>query len=149
MSETFHPFLLHRSDWLGEGTIQLVGSDEKIHFYTRWIVAEMTEEGEIFATQEVELVGSSEEKMVNHFKVYSIDQETFSLTIENDQIGSARGKGVLKEKQLAWEFREQGHFEGFEMYDLVEADRYQFHAEYLSDQFRSLINGELWKKTVL
>ena len=76
-----------------------------------------------------------------------VDSTSFEIWIENDQMVRVGGKGVIDPKKIAWEFRGKDNFEGFEVYELVDNGDYQMHAEYASgDQFRTIINGRIWKK---
>lgn len=145
-----HPFIFTPAIWLGEGKIQFSGSTDVIKFYTRWIVSNADPDSilhEITAVQTIEMQGESDEVIQNHFTISQSDESTFILELENDLIGVVQGTGVTDPKKIAWEFRGNSSLEGFEVYELQEAGDYLFHAEYISsDQFRSIIDGHIWKK---
>lgn len=145
-----HEFIFKPHTWLGEGTIQFSASPDVLKFYTRWIVAPAEKNGilhEIVVTQTVEMQGGDHENIQNNFTFSQADEQSFVLELENELVGVVQGTGVIEEKKIAWEFRGHPNFEGFEVYDLQENGDYLFHAEYISpDQFRSTINGRIWKK---
>lgn len=146
-----HTFLFSPGKWLGEGKITFSGSPDLLKFYTRWDIAPAEPEGElheIVCLQIVEMQGATEEHIKNRFTFSQVDSVSFVLELENELIGVVQGKGLMDEKKIAWEFRGHSTFEGFEVYELQENGDYLFHAEYVSpDQFRSLIDGRIWKKT--
>lgn len=151
MSEK-HPFFLSPGQWLGEGTIGFSASDEELRFYTRWSVSECGDielgQKNVRCTQEVEMQNAADEKMFNRFHFTEIGNESFKVLLENEQIGTVFGDGVLSPEKIAWEFRGHPHIEGFEAYELGENGEYQFHAEYISPEgYRSIINGRIWKKS--
>ncbi|MCB1149317.1 MAG: hypothetical protein KDK48_04060 [Chlamydiia bacterium] len=146
-----HPFLFHSSSWLGEGKLSFSTSDEVLHFYTRWVVAEPVVDTDkvivVHCTQEVEMADQPEDKMCNRFQLHEITNESFEIVLQNEQIGTVIGKGVIEPRKIAWEFRGNPNFEGFEVYELEESEEYTFHAEYVStDQYRSIIDGRIWKR---
>lgn len=140
-------FIFKPGVWIGEGKITFSSSPEFVKFYTKWT---MTEEhpGFIQATQTVEMEGV-DEHVVNTFTFYDIGQEKFSVLLRNQLIGSLKGTGVIDPTTIAWEFRGvPDSFEGFEVYKLQENGDYSLHAEYTSsDQFRTIIEGLIWKKS--
>jgi hypothetical protein len=142
-----HQFLFESGIWLGEGTVSFSGSAENIHFYTRWEIEQLQTEGlPLRCKQTVELQGI-DDKVVNALEVTTINTSSFEIWIENDLMVRVGGKGVIDSKKVAWEFRGQDHFEGFEVYELLDNGDYKMHAEYASsDQFRTIINGMIWKK---
>lgn len=141
-----HPFIFSKGVWLGEGTIQFSASDDQLRFFTRWSFESKLEQ-EILGVQRVEIseVGQT---MRNHFRFHEFDSGEFTVELKNEVVGLAKGKGVLDERRLAWEFRcPDIGFEGFEVYELIEADAYRHHAEYASkDLLRTIINGKVWKQ---
>lgn len=143
--QTKHQFLLTPSKWLGQGTVAFNTSQETIKFHTSW---DITEGGNgIFkARHDVELTGVTEH-VVNNLTISDITDSSFVVTLTNDMVEDIKGIGVIDDQKLAWEFNNVGEFEGFEVYNLMEGDKYQFHAEYLSsNQFRTIIDGTIWKK---
>jgi len=143
--QTKHQFLFTPSHWLGQGTVAFNTSQETIKFHTSWDVSEG--DGGIFQCRhDVELTGVTEH-VVNNLTISDITSSEFVVTLTNDMVQNIKGIGVIDGERLAWEFNSVGEFEGFEVYNLIEEDKYQFHAEYLSsNQFRTIIDGNIWKK---
>ena len=145
-----HLFLFEAGQWIGEGRVKFSASPEQIKFYTKWTIPAATgdENPIIRCTQQVEMQGSSEQ-VVNNFQLSNISNGSFAIQIENDLVGKVQGKGVTDAKTIAWEFRGHPGFEGFEVYELTDNGDYMLHAEYSSpDQFRTIIDGRIWKKLV-
>jgi hypothetical protein len=141
-----HPFIFHPGNWIGKGKVSFSISPEVLHFYTKWVVDATTPYG-IQSSQIVEIQGN-EPSMQNKFIITEITTDKFSIDLENDILGKVRGYGIFDNKNIGWEFHGQGGLEGFEIYELQENGDYRLHAEYTSpDQFRTLIDGRLWKKT--
>ncbi|MEI6243160.1 MAG: hypothetical protein WCP39_07140 [Chlamydiota bacterium] len=140
-----HTFIVQPSSWAGEGTITLNMVEENLQFLTRWKVSEV-EEGKITSVQELQIVGVSE-NMRNELVFFDFTPKSFSLEMENVNIGKVLGTGIYDEKMIAWEFRNNDlNFEGFETYTLQGDGSYLVHAEYVtSDQFRTQIDGKIWK----
>jgi hypothetical protein len=131
--------------WLGEGKISFSASPEFIKFYTKWKITEEAP-GIMIATQIVEMQGM-EEQVINTFTFKDILPTSFTVYLENNLLGSVVGKGIRDEHTIAWEFRNQSIFEGFEVYEQQENGDYFLHAEYGSpDQFRTVIEGLVWRK---
>ncbi|MCE5316187.1 MAG: hypothetical protein LLG04_02335 [Parachlamydia sp.] len=141
-----HAFILSPGKWVGEGKISFSASAEHLHFYTRWLIGE-ADTGSITCSQEVEMPGN-ETKMFNHFVFSNVTAASFAVELENDILGKVQGKGIIDAKTLAWEFHGGEGLEGFEVYELQDNGDYMLHAEYASpDQFRTVIDGRIWKKT--
>jgi hypothetical protein len=145
------PFIMIPGEWLGEGKISFSASDDEMNFYTRWQVSKNGDESlgvrNLRCTQEVEMQGGADEKMFNRFHFTEIGTKEFKVLLENDQIGSVFGEGILENGKIAWEFRGNPNIEGFEVYELQENGEYSFHAEYISSEgYRSIIDGRIWKK---
>lgn len=139
-----HQFIFQPGLWIGEGRVTFSTSSEMLHFYTKWQAKNLPDA--IECVQAVELQGANEQ-VVNRFLLSDITGETFVITLENDLVGQVKGKGVVDEKMIAWEFRGENGLEGFESFKLLENGDYAVHAEYASqDQFRSIIEGKIWKK---
>lgn len=140
-----HEFLLQPGVWIGEGKISFSKSPNTIKFYTKWQVNKSAGQP-LHAVQIVEMAGIPDQ-VINIFEITKIGPESFSITIENEHIGSMVGKGVIEPQLLAWEFRGQGELEGFEVYERQENGDYSFRAEYTSpDNYRTLVEGLIWQK---
>lgn len=145
-----HQFIFEPGCWLGEGKIAFSASHETIRFYTRWECtkhAKTDTEKELITTlQKVEMHGDNDQ-VENNLTFSLTSAHEFKVILENQLIGKIDGTGFCDDKKIAWEFRNHPNFEGFEVYDLQDNGDYIFHAEYVSpDQFRSIINGRIWKK---
>ena len=144
-----HHFLLTPSSWLGQGKIQLNMVSEELGFFTRWNAENVDGSGRIECLQEIQVKGLSD-IMHNEFLIYNLSATgEFSIDLENQALGRVTGTGLINEKIIAWEFRvEEIGFEGFELYEKQDENNYLMRAEYAtSDQFRTLIQGRLWKQT--
>jgi hypothetical protein len=141
-----HAFIFSEGTWLGEGKIRFSNSPTEISYRTSW--SQLSFEPALIALQhKVELSGLPE-TVTNNFEIIGADSSSFLIKLSNELMEDAVGKGVIEEKKIAWEFR-LPHFEGFEVYNLMEDGSYRVHAEYLSsDQFGTIINGKIWKKSV-
>ena len=117
-----------------------------MRFYTKWCITPVDSEG-ISCQQKIEKIGDNHH-LFNTFRFFAVENERFSLELTNDIIGPIQGSGLIDTKTIAWEFRGSREFEGFEAYHLQENGEYLFHAEYYSlDQFRTTIDGKIWKKS--
>lgn len=144
-----HQFLLTPSSWLGQGKIQLNMVSEELAFFTRWNAERADGNGRIECLQEIQVKGLSD-IMHNEFLIYNLAVNgEFSIDLENQALGKVTGTGLINEKVIAWEFRiEDIGFEGFELYEKQDDNNYLMRAEYAThDQFRTLIQGRLWKQT--
>jgi hypothetical protein len=144
-----HQFLLTPSAWLGQGKIQLNMVSEELGFFTRWNAENADGSGRIECLQEIQVKGLSD-IMHNEFLIYNLNANgEFSIDLENQALGRITGTGLINEKVIAWEFRvEEIGFEGFELYEKQDENNYLMRAEYATnDQFRTLIQGRLWKQT--
>lgn len=138
-------FIFTPGSWLGEGKITFSSSPEFIKFYTKWEIKELTP-GTIQAVQIVELQ-DIEEHVVNTFTFSDFKSDSFSVCLENAMVGKINGKGIRDDHVIAWEFREQPAFEGFEAYEKQENGDYFLHAEYgAPSQYRTTVEGLVWKK---
>jgi len=142
-----HKFILEPGVWLGEGKVNLSISDEMLKFSTRWNIEDSSKKGCISSLQEVQIKGL-EDIMKNKLTFSDISEESFTVHLENENIGKIQGHGIIKPKMIAWEFRsDDKEFEGFEVYELLDDGGYFMHAEYVTkDDFRTLIQGKIWKK---
>ena len=140
-----HGFILEPNSWIGEGNINLNMVEEDLSFYTKWQILKKDSVGKIQGIQEIQIGGISE-NMKNELTFYDFTSNTFTVEMENLNIGRVVGKGVFNEKLIAWEFRDNDlNFEGFETYYLQDDGSYLMHSEYVtSDQFRTQIEGRIW-----
>ncbi len=138
-------FIFTAGFWLGEGKITFTASSEFLRFYTKWEMTEVSP-GTMKAVQTVEMHGV-EEHVVNNFTFSDIKTDKFSVCLENDIVGKILGTGVRNSRSIAWEFREQTVFEGFEVYEQQENGDFFLHAEYgAPSQFRTIVEGLVWRK---
>ncbi len=147
MSKENHPFIFQPGTWLGEGKVKLSISDEELRFFTRWNVKKEKKASKIPGLQEIEIKGIPD-KMCNHFSFYNFGDQDFKIKLENQNVGEVIGEGIIRKDTIAWEFRLNDiGFEGFEFYKLQDDGRYFMHAEYSTqDDFRTVIQGKIWKK---
>lgn len=142
-----HEFIFQTGQWIGEGKITFSSSPEHLHFYTKWMIAPRTEK-KIHCQQKVETHGNADQ-VFNDFHISEITDCGFTIELKNEHVGKIYGKGVIDAKTIAWEFRGTGQIEGFEVYELQDNGDYMVHAEYSStDQFRTIIDGRIWKKSL-
>ena len=143
-----HQFLLTPSSWLGQGKIQFNMVSEELTFFTRWNAGTVDSDGKIECFQEIQVKGLSD-VMHNEFLIYNVTSGEFTIDLENQALGKITGTGLVSEKVIAWEFRiEDIGFDGFELYEKQDENNYLMRAEYAtSDQFRTLIQGRVWKQT--
>lgn len=143
---THNAFIFTPGLWLGEGKISFSASPEFLKFYTKWEIQEKAS-GIMSAIQIVEMIGVDEQPVINVFTIKDILPESFHLTLENDLVGMVEGKGIRDTHTIAWEFHNQTTFEGFEVYEQQQNGDYFLHAEYgAPDQFRTIIEGLIWRK---
>ncbi|PCI92921.1 hypothetical protein COB11_06260 [Candidatus Aerophobetes bacterium] len=148
MSKGNHHFIFQPGIWLGEGKVKLSISDEELRFFTRWNVKKEKKAVKIPGFQEIEIKGIPE-KMCNYFSFYNFGDHDFKVKLENQNIGEVIGEGIIRKDTIAWEFRLNDiGFEGFEFYKLQEDGSYFMHAEYVTqDEYRTVIQGKIWKKS--
>lgn len=140
-----HEFIFQTGLWIGEGKVTFSASPEHLHFYTKWVLSS-PRPSEILCTQQVETQGNSDQ-VINNFRITELTATTFKIELENEHVGKVEGRGVIDTKTVAWEFRGNDQIEGFEVYELQENGDYMVHAEYSStDQFRTIVDGRIWKK---
>lgn len=142
---SLNEFIFEPGTWLGEGKITFSASPEFIKFYTRWKI-ERESEHVLKAVQVVEMHAATEQ-LVNTFTITEVKPQSFLITLENNIIERVSGKGIRDDHTIAWEFRGDKEFEGFEVYEQQENGDFFMHAEYGStDQYRTIIEGLIWKK---
>ena len=140
-------FIFTSGLWLGEGEISFTAASDRIKFYTKWEIKEGVEE-DISAKQIVEMHESSE-PLINHYTFRDFQETSFSVVLENPLIGVVKGIGKKNDRKIFWEFRNQLDFEGFESYEKQENGEYFFRGEYGGEkEFRTVIQGTIWKKTL-
>lgn len=143
-----HSFILNPGTWYGEGKIVLNMVEEELIFSTNWAVQNKDFVGKVMCAQEIQIQGLSEH-MRNELSFYDFQAKTFSVDMENQNVGRIVGTGVYDEKTIAWEFRNNDmNFEGYETYTLQGDGSYQMKGEYVtSDQFRTQIEARLWPRS--
>ena len=143
-----HPFIFSPGLWAGEGKIVLSMVDEELLFHTKWSIQNRDFAGKVACIQEVQISGLSE-NMRNELVFYDFRPKSFSVDMENSNVGRIVGTGVFDEKMIAWEFRNNDmQFEGYESYSLLPDGSYQMKGEYVtSDQFRTQIEARIWQSS--
>ncbi len=119
--------------------------EEELIFNTNWAVQNKDFAGKVTCSQEILIQGLSE-NMRNELSFYDFQTKTFSVDMENPNVGRIVGTGVYDDKMIAWEFRNNDmKFEGYETYNLQPDGSYQMKGEYVtSDQFRTMIEARIW-----
>ncbi len=142
-----HNFIIAPGRWTGEGKISLNMVAEELPFTMSWIVSEKDSSGKIQSTQELQIQGLSE-GMRNELFFYDFSTNKFSVEMDNSNVGKVLGIGLLTDKIIAWEFRENDlNFEGFETYKYNKDGSYYIHGEYITtDQLRTQIEGKIWRE---
>lgn len=140
-----HSFIFSPGTWQGEGKITLNMVEEQLLFNTNWAVQDKDFTGKVCCFQAVQIQGLSE-NMRNELSFYNFQDKTFSVDMENPNIGRIVGAGVYDDKMIGWEFRNNDmNFEGFETYSLQNDGSYLMKGEYVtSDQFRTQITAKIW-----
>lgn len=142
-----HSFIFSPGIWIGEGKLVFSTSPEVIHFYTKWTIEKFNEKLGHICQQQVEMQGV-EESVFNNLTFSDVTSNSFTVTLENELVGTVSGKGIIDPKTIAWEYRPGTDFEGFEVYELQDNGDYMLHAEYSSpDQYRTIVDGRIWKKS--
>lgn len=143
-----HSFIFVPGTWCGEGKIVLNMVEEELVFHTNWAVQNKDFAGKVGCAQEIHIQGLSE-NMRNELYFYDFQGNSFSVDMENQNIGRIVGTGIFDEKMIAWEFRNNdANFEGFETYNLQSDGSYQMKGEYVtSDQFRTQIEARIWPQS--
>lgn len=144
---TNHTFIFSPGNWAGEGKIVLNMVEEELFFHTNWAVQNKDFSGKVACAQMIQINGLSE-NMRNELTFYNFHSRTFSIDMENQNVGRIVGTGVYDDKTIAWEFRNNDlNFEGYETYDLQQDGSYLVRGEYVtSDQFRTFIEARIWPK---
>lgn len=144
-----HTFIFSPGTWFGEGKILLNMVEEELVFNTNWAVQNRDFAGKVTCAQEI-LIHGLTENMRNELTFYDFQTKTFSVDMENQNVGRIVGTGVFDETMIAWEFRNNDmNFEGYETYLLQGDGSYMMKGEYVtSDQFRTLIEARIWPQSV-
>lgn len=142
-----HSFIFNPGSWTGEGKITLNMVEEDLLFNSHWTVQDKDFSGKVICAQDIAIHGLSE-GMRNELTFYGFENKSFSVDMENQNIGKITGVGVCDEKTIAWEFRNNGSdFEGYESYDLQPDGSYLMRGEYVtSDQLRTQIEAKIWPR---
>jgi hypothetical protein len=139
-----HAFIFSPGTWIGEGKIVLNMVEEELFFGTKWAVQEGDSIGKVASSQTIQVQGLSE-YMRNELIFYDFQNKSFAVDMENQNVGRIVGSGVVDEKMIAWEFRNNENFEGYETYILQEDGSYLMKGEYITtDQFRTQIEARIW-----
>lgn len=143
-----HSFIFSPGSWFGEGKIVLNMIDEELIFNTNWSVQNRDFAGKVACAQDIQISGMSE-NMRNELIFYDFRTKTFSVDMENQNIGRIVGTGVYDDQTIAWEFRNNDmNFEGYETYALQPDGSYLMWGEYMtSDQFRTQIEARIWQQS--
>lgn len=143
-----HTFIFNPGTWIGEGKIVLNMVEEELIFNTNWAVQNKDFAGKVSCAQDIQIQGLSE-NMRNELTFYDFGVKSFSVDMENQNVGRIVGTGVFDEKMIAWEFRNNDmNFEGFETYVLQVDGSYSMHGEYItSDQFRTQIDARIFPRS--
>jgi hypothetical protein len=142
-----HQFIFSSGQWIGEGKITFSASPNHLRFYTKWEIDPADKSGVIRCQQQVEMEGGGD-RVSNQFVCFDLRPEAFAIRLRNELLGEVDGKGLMDAKTIAWEFRGNPDFEGFEVYELQENGDYMLHGEYASsEEFRTIVDGRIWKKS--
>jgi hypothetical protein len=142
-----HSFLFSPGSWYGEGKISLSMVEEELLFTTLWTIQPKDFAGKVACTQEIQIQGLAD-NMRNELTFFQGAEKHFSVDMENPNLGRVAGTGIVDEKTIAWEFRNNDlNFEGYESYQLQSDGSYLMKGEYLTtDQFRTQIEAKLWPR---
>lgn len=139
-----HTFIFSPGVWMGEGKIVLNMIEEELFFGTKWAIQTTDFAGKVNCAQEIQIQGLADQ-MRNELSFYDFQTKTFLVDMENQNVGRIVGTGVYDEKMIAWEFRNNSNFEGYETYTLQEDGSYTMKGEYITtDQFRTQIEARIW-----
>lgn len=142
-----HDFIFKPGLWVGEGKVTFSASPDRVRFYTKWTFESQIDHAMAWH-QHVELEGG-DSNVYNTFRFFNIQPDTFEVELSNELLGSVCGKGLIDQRTIAWEFRGNPEFEGFEVYERQENGDFMLHAEYSSlDQIRTIIDGRIWEKSI-
>lgn len=139
-----HMFIFSPGLWLGEGKIMLNMVEEELFFGTKWLIQNTDFTGKINCSQEIQIQGLPEQ-MRNELSFYDFQAKRFQVDMDNQNVGRIVGTGIFDDTMIAWEFRNNANFEGYETYTLQEDGSYIMKGEYITtDQFRTQIEARIW-----
>jgi len=138
-------FIFKPGIWLGEGTIALTTSPELIKFFTKWEIT--SEANQLIEAKQIIQMQGVKQSTLNIFTFMNITPEGFDLTIKNQYIEQVTGKGTRGEKLISWKFPQESALAGGENYTNSKNNELLLQAEYGSEQYRTTIEGILWKKS--
>lgn len=140
-----HAFMLEPGSWIGEGSVTFSASTKQLFFITKWRVYNDDEpESEGIVCEQLVQTEGNDEPVHNTFQVHEVSPTRFAIALENEAVGQVLGRGIIDDKTIAWEFQDNPHFQGYEVYELQEDGEYSFHAEYASDDsFRTIVDGRI------
>lgn len=142
-----HTFIFSPGLWTGEGKIVLNMVEEELFFGTKWAVQTTDFTGKVNCAQDIQIQGLGDQ-MRNELSFYDFQAKGFLVDMENQNVGRIIGTGVYDEKTIAWEFRNNSNFEGYETYTLQEDGSYIMKGEYITtDQFRTQIEARIWQQS--
>lgn len=143
-----HSFIFSPGTWQGEGKIVLNMVEEELLFNMQWSIPNKDFAGKVSCAQDIQIHGLSE-NMRNELSFYDFQNKVFAVDMENQNVGRIVGQGIVDDKMIAWEFRNNDlNFEGYETYNLQEDGSYLMKGEYVtSDQFRTQIEARLWLRS--
>lgn len=140
-----HSFIFSPGAWIGEGRVTFSMSPDLVRYYTKWTI-DAIRDGKITCEHRVEKEGGGDD-IFNAFTFSNITQDTFTVELTNETLGVVIGHGIIDDKTIAWEFKGNPEFQGFEVYELQENGDYMVHAEYAStEEYRTIVDGRIWKK---
>lgn len=128
--------------WLGEGEIAITGSEEKIHFYTKWYVLPIQDEM-IRAVQVVEKEGV-EDHIINSYCFSRIEENSFLVEVDNEMLGTAIAEGKIEGSVVRWEFSSDTPCPGFEQYQPSEGEEIHMLAGFTSEAYQTMVEGRIW-----
>lgn len=139
-------FIFQPGLWVGEGKIRFSNSQEELRFFTKWTISDEIDQ-KIHAFQQVEME-CAPEQVRNHFLFSDMTETSFSIQLENEAMGIVSGSGIITPSTISWVFKEED-FEGSESYSLVpDKEEYLLNAEYVHDDFLTMVEGRIWKKSM-
>ena len=110
-----HKFIFEPFSWIGEGHITLNMVDEELVFYTKWNVLKSDVTEKIQSIPGNPKYPEFRKNMRNELTFFDFAKNSFSVEMENLNIGKVIGSGIVDDKVIAWEFRNnEVNFEGFE-----------------------------------
>ncbi|MGR3911755.1 MAG: hypothetical protein QRY71_00375 [Candidatus Rhabdochlamydia sp.] len=141
-----HQFIFAPALWMGEGTIKLSLLKEELIFSTKWNTYAQDSSGLIECMQQI-CVQDVTEPVYNQLIFSDVTLNRFTVEFQSASLGKLMGKGLTTEHKIAWEFKaEDIGFEGLEIYEKVDENRYQMYAEYATqDELRTVIKGVIWQ----